>query len=125
MLMMTVLWFRTCAAVLLVGLALLFIAACGGPLPPERSLTVTATEMRFTPDVLTARVGEQVFIRFKNEGQVAHNLVVALPFGDRRISAEAGVDAILVFPAREAGTFRFYCDIPGHEEQVGTLIIEP
>ncbi len=110
---------------LLLALLLSGLVACGGPLPAERSLTITATEMRFDPDRVTVKQGEQVFIRFKNEGRLAHTLVIDLPFGTRRVSAEPGVDIVLAFPAREAGTFRYYCDLPGHEAQTGTLIVEP
>lgn len=106
-------------------LALLFLGACGGPPPPERQLEVTATEMQFTPDQLQARVGEQVFIRLRNRGTVAHSLTIDLPTGQRTISADAGVDAVLAFPASEAGAYRFYCRIPGHEAQQGTLVVSP
>lgn len=106
-------------------LALLLLGACGGPPPPERQLEVTATEMQFTPDRLEAHVGEQVFVRLRNRGTVAHSLTIDLPTGQRTVSADAGVDAILSFTAIEAGSYRFYCRIPGHEAQQGTLIIAP
>lgn len=106
-------------------LALLLLGACGGSPPPERQLEVTATEMQFTPDRLEARVGEQVFIRLRNRGTVAHSLTIDLPTGQRTVSADAGVDAILTFTAAEAGSYRFYCRIPGHEAQQGTLVITP
>lgn len=106
-------------------LTLLLVGACGGPPPPERQLEVTATEMQFTPDRLEARVGEQVFVRLRNRGTVAHSLTIDLPTGQRTVSADAGVDAILTFTATEAGSYRFYCRVPGHEAQQGTLIVAP
>lgn len=69
-------------------------------------------------------MGEQVFIRFRNADTIAHNLTIDLPSGRRTVSAEAGVDAILAFPARQAGTFRMFCTVPGHTEQ-GELVILP
>lgn len=104
---------------------LMAVTACGQPLPPERSLTVVATEMRFEPDELRARVGEQVFLRMNNAGNEAHNLILELPYADRQISANPGTSGVLSFRATEPGEYRFYCSIPGHEDQTGILIIEP
>lgn len=104
-------------ALLLVGLA-----ACGGALPPERQLELMVTAAGYAPARLEARVGEQVFIRFQNRDRVAHSLTVELPAGQRTVAAEDGVDAVLSFPASEAGTFRFYCTVPGHTEE-GTLVV--
>jgi plastocyanin len=101
----------------------MLLAACGQPLPTDRALRTVATEMQFTPSTLTAQVGDIVYITLVNEGQVAHNLLVDLPSGTRQVAAPDGVDAVLSFPAREAGTFRFYCSIPGHEAMQGTLVI--
>ncbi|MCU0495259.1 MAG: cupredoxin domain-containing protein [Chloroflexaceae bacterium] len=105
---------------------LLLLVGCGGPLPPERSLETTATEMRFTPDLLTVRAGEKVFLRMDNAGQEPHNLILELPAADRTVSANPGTSVVLTFFApQEPGRYRFYCDLPGHEAQVGTLVVEP
>jgi uncharacterized cupredoxin-like copper-binding protein len=112
-------------ASLLLFVVVTVLAGCGEPLPPERSLTVVATEMRFEPDELRAKVGEQVFIRMDNEGEEAHNLILELPNADRQISANPGTSGVLSFRATEPGEYRFYCSIPGHEDQTGILIIEP
>jgi len=110
------------AGALLVALAIL--TACGEPLR-ERSIEITATEMRFDPDRVEARTGEQIFLRLRNRGQVAHSLTIELPAGDRTVSADPGVDAILAFRAPDPGEYRFYCRIPGHEEQQGVLVVLP
>lgn len=115
---------RLCHA-LLVGTTALLLLACGSPLPRERSFVVVATEMRFTPDTLTVKAGEKVFIRMNNEGREAHTLVLHLPSADRRTSANPGNSGILSFFAPEPGSYRFFCDLPGHEAQVGTLVVEP
>lgn len=104
-------------------LALLaLLGGCGASLR-ERTLSVNATEMVFAPTQLEAEVGEQVFVHLVNNGAVAHNLVIELPSGDRTVSAEDGVDAVLAFPARDAGSFRFFCSIPGHEGMEGIFTI--
>jgi uncharacterized cupredoxin-like copper-binding protein len=101
------------------------LVACAGPAPVERELIVVATEMQFTPDRIEARAGEQIFIRLRNDGQLAHNLRVELPYGDRTVSAEPGVDAILALPATDPGEYRFFCSVPGHEAQQGVLVVVP
>lgn len=105
------------------GLALLILVGCG-TLPPERRLDLTVTATGYAPARLEARVGEQVFIRLRNADSIAHSLTVELPSGPRTVSVEDGVDAILAFPAREAGTFRLYCTVPGHREEA-EIVIEP
>jgi uncharacterized cupredoxin-like copper-binding protein len=106
---------------IVVALAVL-LAGCGAPLR-ERKLTIVATEMQFAPNRVEAEVGEQVFVTLSNKGKLAHNLVIELPAGDRTVAANDGVDAVLAFPAREAGSFRFYCSVPGHEAMAGTIEI--
>lgn len=101
--------------------AVLSLAACG-ELPPERRLDLVVDAAGYAPARLEATVGEQVFIRFQNRDGVAHSLTVELPAGQRTVAAEDGVDAVLSFPAAEAGTFRLYCLVPGHGEQ-GELVI--
>ncbi len=103
------------------ALAVLGLAACG-QLPPERRLELAVTAAGYAPARLEARVGEQVFIRFQNRDDIAHSLTVALPAGQRTVSAEPRVDAVLSFPAAEAGTFRYFCVVPGHSEE-GELVI--
>lgn len=105
-------------------LLVLALGACGAPLPPERSLELVVTAEGYQPDTITVSEGEQVFIRFINEDTVGHNVTIEFPTGDRSVSAEPGVDAVLTFPARTVGEFRFYCAVPGHTEE-GVLIVTP
>jgi plastocyanin len=107
----------------LTALLLLALSACGAPLP-ERRLDLAVTAAGYSPSQLEARVGEQIFIRFSNQDSQAHSLTVDLPSGSRTVSAEDGVDAVLALNLREAGTFRFYCTVPGHSEQ-GELVVLP
>jgi uncharacterized cupredoxin-like copper-binding protein len=101
---------------------LLTLAACGGPLPSERALDVTVTTAGYEPALLEAQVGEMLIIRLRNRDTIAHNLTLELPTGVRSISVEAGVDVLLSLPVRHAGSFRFYCSVPGHTEE-GLLVV--
>jgi plastocyanin len=112
---------RSLSRSLILGCALLALTACNQPMPNERALRVVATEMQFAPSTISAEVGDLVFITLVNEGQIAHNLLIDLPSGTRQVAANDGVDAVLSFPANEAGSFRFYCSIPGHEAMEGRL----
>lgn len=103
---------------------LLWLSACG-PLPPERRLDLTVTAAGYDQAQLVGNTGEQVFIRLRNDDTQAHSLTVELPSGLRTVSAEAGVDAILIFPAPEAGAYRLFCPVPGHSEEAELLITEP
>jgi plastocyanin len=113
---------RRAAVVLALALALLSLAACGGRLPPERRLELAVTAAGYEPATLEARVGEQVFITFQNRDTRAHSLTIELPTGQRTVSAEDRVDAVLTFPAATAGTFRMFCSVPGHSEE-GVIVI--
>ena len=104
-------------------LALLVLGSCGQPLPPDTTFEVVATEMAFTPSTLELAQGQMVTLRLVNEGKLAHNLLIDLPSGTREIAAPDGVDALLTFPTRDVGSFRFYCNIPGHEGMEGVLTI--
>lgn len=114
---------RPTCRVLLTLLMLVWLGGCSQPLPRDTTLEVVATEMAFRPTTLEATQGEMIVIRLVNNGKEAHNLLVELPSGTRQIAAEDGVDAVLTFPARDLGTFRFYCSIPGHEAMEGTLTV--
>ncbi|NWF79074.1 MAG: cupredoxin domain-containing protein [Chloroflexi bacterium] len=111
-----------CVRIILVTLMLFVLSACGS-LPTERQLTLTVTAQGYDQPRLEARVGEQVFVRFRNDDTIAHNLNVDLPTGRRTVSADAGVDAVLAFPAREAGSFRLFCTVPGHSEAAELVIL--
>ena len=110
---------RTFSALCLVGL----LAGCAQSANSDTAIRVVATEMAFAPNYIEVTQGDMVTIRLVNAGEIAHNLRIDLPTGTRQIAANEGVDALMTFPARDQGTFRFYCSIPGHEEMDGTLII--
>jgi sirohydrochlorin ferrochelatase len=100
----------------------LLLAGCGS-VPPERRLDLTVTAAGYSQSRLEAQVGEQLFITLRNEDTQAHSLAVELPSGRRTVSTEAGVDAILAISARDAGTFRLFCTVPGHSEQAELVVL--
>lgn len=115
--------------------AALLVAACGGapaptpepatPAPPAGVvLEVTATEFEFDPSALSASAGADVTIRLTNGGIVEHDFVI----DDLGVMVHAAVGETQegTIRAVAAGTYDFYCSIPGHKEagMVGTLEVK-
>ncbi len=96
------------------------------------AVTVHIEGRRFIPHVVNLRVGQRVRLIFKNEDVELHafvpaNLLVrtnvqvsgdgAPQFGKegfRRVLIPSGGRVELVFTSKEAGSFPFFCDLPGH-----------
>ena len=85
---------------------------------------LAAQNLKFDQDELHAKVGQIVVVQLDNRDTVSHsfdvdafNLHVPLP---------ASQSGAAVFKPTQAGTYRFYCSLPGHREagMVGTLIVE-
>jgi uncharacterized cupredoxin-like copper-binding protein len=88
-------------------------------------LTMTMTDYRFAPNTLTAAQGEPVTIRLVNQSPTgsAHNFSLDA----WRVSAtvNAGATATVTFTPTAAGTYYFYCNLPGHADlgMVGRLTV--
>ncbi len=113
----------------LVGLALVF-AACGGgggdgasgdggsgasDLPPNY---VLAKGLKFRPDKLTVKVGDEVTFDF-DDGSTAHNAVADDKSFDTGVHTEKSVQVKMDKP----GTHKYVCTLhPGME---GTITVQP
>ena len=129
---------RSMRSVWLVPAVTLLLVACGGdggagdggtstmrtgPTgPAEETLDVEASEFAFDPSELSAAADTTTAIRVTNVGSVEHDLAID----------EAGL--VIATPTSEtaegtfslpAGTYTFYCSIPGHREagMEGTLTV--
>lgn len=123
----------TLASGLVVAVAL---AACGGggtgaspaagsqpPAGGAADVTVTATEFAFDPDALNFATGSSTTVELTNGGTVEHDFTIdAL---DVKIYANVGETATGTVGPVEAGTYEFYCSIPGHREagMVGEITV--
>jgi len=87
-------------------------------------VTIKAKEFRFIPDTLRVTEGTLVSIRFRDVGQLAHNLTIAYYATDTE-SIPGGTSDTLRFLADSTGTFPFWCDVPGHRQagMEGVLIV--
>lgn len=84
-------------------------------------LEVTAEDIAFGEDSYEASAGS-VEVTYSNEGAIPHSLVIEDVDGFRlEVEANGDVDEGTV--ELEAGSYRIYCDIPGHEDagMVATL----
>ena len=103
--------------------------------------TVRIHNRQFIPHVLHLRVGQKTRLILKNEDAELHAFVPdalfvrtnvqvsgngAPQFGDqgfRRVLLPMLGQTELVFTPKEAGSFPFFCDLPGHVMN-GTVVVE-
>jgi|SRR5579864_6170100 len=115
------------AACLVVALALISLAACGGSSQPAGSIKVTMTEYKFDPSQINAKAGKVEFW-LVNAGTVSHDMVIADSSGSvvsRSDLVSAGDSFDFTVSNLSAGSYQFYCDVPGHKDagMVGTLTV--
>jgi uncharacterized cupredoxin-like copper-binding protein len=86
-------------------------------------ITVTSQGLRFTPDEIRVREGVTVRLTYENGGGghdwVLDELDAATEF------LRGGQSETIEFVADEAGTFEFYCSVPGHRARgmVGDFVV--
>jgi uncharacterized cupredoxin-like copper-binding protein len=117
------------AATALVAVAFLTVAACGSNsvAQPAGSIKVTMTEYKFDPGTINAPAGKVVFY-LVNAGTLSHDMVVAKSDGTivgRSDLISAGDQFVFPVDNIAAGSYRIYCDQPGHADagMKGTLTI--
>ena len=85
------------------------------------------TEFKFDPSTVSAPHGKVVLF-LVNGGSVAHDLIVSDSSGNRVAGSElvsAGDSNVFTIDNIAAGTYKIFCDQPGHEASgmKGTLTI--
>lgn len=113
---------RRAGVLVAVAATVLVVGGCGGAgqakvAPGKAStsaagvvLSVTGAEYAFTPPTLTASAGKAT-IRFTNKGVVEHDFTIDTLHV--KILAKPGKTAEATVTLT-AGTYTFYCTIPGH-----------
>lgn len=79
------------------------------------TVTVIGKEFKFVPNMIRVKAGEHVTIVFKDEGRLSHNLTIP-DLGAHTPTIQSGAQATLRFTAQKAGTYPFWCTVPGHKE---------
>ena len=113
--------------------AVLALAACGSGDDDDDSgnteLTGTPVSMkdsmRFDPDTLTVKAGEEVQIALSNDGAIKHNMSIDDADVDQDLDGGDSKTVTFTAPA-SPGEYKIYCNIPGHEAagMEATLIVE-
>lgn len=89
-----------------------------------KEITVSGTEFSFSPPSLTLNGGETVRLTFQNSGTIPHNWT--LEGTDIRTTTITPGSTTIEFTAPQAGTYTFFCSVPGHRASgmVGSLTVE-
>lgn len=116
------------------------LAGCAGSGESAVTLTVEADKMAYLAPGLTADMGKPVKLVLKNSDTLEHDLTIdKIPVkaagghagghggnsADLHLHAAAGKTESLLFTPTEAGAYRFYCTVAGHQQSgmVGTLTV--
>ena len=141
--------------VILMFLAAATLVACGGSEEAAQSnedahqeVTIEAVDLAFTPATVAVAAGQPIKLTLQNNGALEHDFSVMeievesvheeagehdegaehtmTVDPELHVAAAAGTVGTVEFTAGHAGTYEFFCSVPGHKEagMVGTLIIE-
>lgn len=118
-------WRRLAVTVLALA-AVALLAACGGGAGGggDTDLSFDATEFEFDPSQTTAQAGE-ITVTIDNQGEQRHTWTVEDREEDLKLDADSGQTDTGTIEL-DAGTYTFYCSVPGHREagMEGTLTVE-
>lgn len=133
-------WTRALALFALVGV----VAGCGGSAGQDQVVELDALRAAFGSNEITVEIGRPVTLLLHNKDREPHDFVIDRisvsgkksedggghahgggPGADLHVGAEPGTTGTLRFTPKTAGSYSFYCSVPGHKESgmVGTLIV--
>lgn len=86
-------------------------------------LAMEAADFAFSPNTLTVKAGTRVHINVTNTSPEPHNF--SLPVFGVNVNLPPGTTTPVNFTASRAGTYYFYCSLPGHPQagMVGRLTV--
>ncbi len=99
-------------------------AAAAQPAAAAQEFTVVSHDIYFDPNELTIPADSDVVVHLPNEGAAPHNFSIdELNIDVDQAPGETDLQATINAPA---GTYDFYCNVPGHKEagMVGVLTAE-
>ena len=117
---------RAASAVVIVWLLLAACSSGGAGPEPAGSIKVTESEYKFQPNSLHVKAGK-VVIFLVNAGTMQHDMLIQDRSGATIARSElvgAGDSTVFDVSNLPAGTYSFFCDVPGHRQlgMQGTLI---
>ena len=123
----------------LIAVLALLTTACGSTQPAAaakgsapvatgtaQEVTVTATEMVFSPSTVEVTAGQPVRLTLRNNGVVEHNWQTQIGAEAVVVTARPRQSASTTFTPQTPGTYKVICSVPGHEQagMVGTLTVK-
>ena len=123
--------FRGMAMLGLIGLSACVNQRPAGATEGSNQVEIVATEMRFNPNRIDARVGQPVLITIVNKGSVRHDLAFSAIDMPNLQGVETltmpGQSTRLTMTFDRPGTYPFQCTIPGHAASgmTGALFVSP
>lgn len=103
------------ATYVLTALSAALFLATGCTASGPREVKIVTTEMKFSPDVIQAKAGEQIKFTIENKGTVLHEFVSdELKFAEIEVYPGETKSVVVTMPA--AGDYPFYCEAKGHHE---------
>ena len=94
------------------------------PVAGGDTVTVHTVDLGFEPKEFTIPANTDVTVTVENKGVLQHDFVI----DDLEVKADLidGGDSTTVTINADAGTYEFYCSVPGHKQagMVGTLTVE-
>jgi cytochrome c oxidase subunit 2 len=110
---------------MVLGLALLALAARAEDAAPPRVIKIVAKKFDFTPSEIHLKKGEHVVLELTSADR-KHGFKV--PELGIRVDVQPGSTTRVDVTPQKVGKFAFACDIfcgDGHEDMTGTLIVDP
>jgi plastocyanin len=123
------------ARISIVGLVVAALFACDGSM---QTVSLTAEDFRFTPDVVRVRASVPLTLSVYNAGREVHEFDSPILMYAAKTSLSkdppeaAGTSGILIRPGQSLqvvmapppGTYLYICRRKGHAKMTGTLIVE-
>ena len=100
-------------------------APAQGPIAGAKGMAVTLVDFGFRPAEIRIRAGQPINLELANRGVVVHDLTIpALGF---QAAVQPGRQWTAGLRAPAAGTYEYYCSVPGHREagMGGRLVVTP
>lgn len=94
-------------------------AAPAAQVPAE--VKVLATDLKFNPPTIQAKVGQPIKIVLQNDGAIEHDIAFPTikadqPGASLKVLAKPGQTATLEFTPTAKGSYEYICTLPGHKE---------
>lgn len=93
-------------------------------------MKIVATDLKFTPPTIQAKVGQPLTVILENKGVIEHDLAFPTMKADKptsalKVVAKPGQTVALDFTPTVTGNYEYVCTITGHKESgmKGTITV--